>query len=77
MSLNQRRTLMKAFIKSQSVYCPLIWMFHSSLVNEKINHFRERALSIVYKDYISSSEELFERDKSVTIHHRNIQSLVT
>ena len=76
MSLNQRRTLMKTFIESQFGYCPLVWMFHGRIVNKKINHLHERALRIVYKDYYTSSfEDFLERDNSVTIHHRNIQSL--
>ena len=37
MSFNKRRTLMKAFIESQFNYCPLIWMFHSRTMNNKIN----------------------------------------
>ena len=73
MSLNQRRTLMKTFIESQFGYCPLIWMFHGRIVNKKINHLHERALHIVYKDYISSFEDL--KGINLTIHHRNIQSL--
>ena len=50
-------------------------MFHSGIENKKINHLHERALRIVYKTYISSFEDLLNRDKSATIHHRNIQSL--
>ena len=75
MSLNQRRTLMKTFIESQFGYCPLIWMFHGRIVNKKIKHSHERTPRIVYKYYISSSEDLLKSDKSVNIHHRNIQSL--
>ena len=74
-SLNQRRTLMKTFIESQFGYCPLFWMFHGRIVNKKINQLHERALLILYKDYTGSFEDLLERDNSVTIHHRNIQSL--
>ena len=75
MSLNQRRTLMKTFTESQFGYCPSVQMFHGRTVNKKINHLHERALRIVYKDYTSSFEDLLKRDNSVTIHHRNIQSL--
>ena len=67
MSLNQRRTLMKTFIESQFGYSTLIWMFHGRIGNKKINHLHERALRIVYKDFISSFEDLLKRDKSVTI----------
>ena len=50
-------------------------MFHSRGVNNKFNHLQERSLQIVYKDNISSFEDLLKRDKSCTIHQRNIQSL--
>ena len=43
---------MKAFIESQFGYCPLIWMFHSSGVNSRINHLHERL------NNISSFEDL-------------------
>ena len=66
---------MKTFIELQFGYCPLTWLFNGRIVNKKINHLHERALRIVYKDYISSFEDLLKRDKSVTIHHRNIQLL--
>ena len=75
MSLNKRRTLMKTFIESQFGYCPLILMFHGRIVNKKINHLHERSVHIVYKDYISSFEDSLKRDKSVSVHHRYIQSL--
>ena len=35
MDLKQRRNIMKAFVKSQFGYCPLIWMFHSKIVYMK------------------------------------------
>ena len=35
---------MKTFVESQFVYCPLIWMFHSRGLNDKINRIHERAL---------------------------------
>ena len=35
----------------------------------------KRALSLVYNDFSSSFSELLEKDKSVTIHHRNLQAL--
>ena len=61
--------------KSQFGYCPLTWMFHSRKTNFKINHIHERTLRIVYKNNISSFEELLKKDKSLCILHRNIQSL--
>ena len=69
------RTLMKAFIESQFNYCPLIWMLHSRTMNNKINRIHERAVRLVYSDQVSSFDELLKKDRSFSIHHRNIQSL--
>ena len=76
MDLNKRRSLMKAFITSQFSYCPLIWMFHSRNLNNKINRIHERALRLVYQNNLSFSE-LLDLDNSVTVHQKNLQVLVT
>ena len=68
---------MKSFINSQFNYCPLVWMFYSRYLNNKINKLQERALRMVYNDQTSTFESLLEKDKSVTIHHRNIHVLAT
>ena len=47
-------------------------MFCGRKLNRKINHIHERALRFVYDDYTSTFESLLEKDKSVSIHHRNI-----
>ena len=75
MSLDRCRMVMKAFIESQFNYCPLICMLHSRTLNNKINRLYERALRIIYSDYKSSFCELLEKDKSFSIHHKNIQNL--
>ena len=75
MDLKQRRDIMKTFVESQFGCCPLIWIFHSRGRNNKINCIHERALRITYKDKSSTSQELLEKDNSVSIHHRNIQKL--
>ena len=75
MTLNKRRIFMESFIISQFNYCPLIWMIHSRGLNNKINRIHERALRIVYDDNRSSFEDLLNKDKSVTIHQRNLQQL--
>ena len=48
---------------------------HNRALDNKINHLHERALRIVYDDYSSSFEDLLNKDKSVTIHQRNLQQL--
>ena len=67
---------MKAFITSQFSYCPLIWMFHSRNLNNKINRIHERALRLVYQNNLSFSK-LLDLGNSVTVHQKNLQVLVT
>ena len=76
MDLNKRRSLMKAFITSQFSYCPLIWMFHSRNLNNKINRVHERALRLVYQNNLSFSE-LLNLGNFVTVYQKNLQVLVT
>ena len=67
---------MKSFIISQFNYCPIIWMHCQRKYNNLINRIHERALRIAYNDYDSDSKKLLENDNSVTIHQRNIQTLI-
>ena len=75
MSFEKYKGLTKAFIESQFNYCPLIWMFYSKTMNNKINRIHEKALRLVYSDHVSSFDELLEKDQSFSNHHRSIQSL--
>ena len=75
MELTKWRILMNAFFDSQFNYCPLIWLFHSRNLNNKISRLHERCLRVIYYDKTSSFEQLLENDNSVSIHHRNIQTL--
>ena len=75
LSFSKLRLLMKSFVDSQFSYCPLIWMFCSRSMNNRINKLQERTLRILYRDDISSFEELLVRDNSITAHERNIKLL--
>ena len=55
---SKMRLLIKSFVDSQFAYCPLVWMFCSRSLNNKINKLQERALRILYKDYESSFEDI-------------------
>ena len=68
---------MKAYIISQFGYCPLVSMFCSRGLNNKINSLHERALRITYGVRSSSFEDLLKKGNSVSIHHWNIQALAT
>ena len=65
---------MNACLMPQFGYCPLVWTNHSRAVNNRINGLHKRVLSLVYNGFSASFTELLEKDKSVTIHHRNLQT---
>ena len=69
MNKDKLRIIMKSFIESQFGYCPLVWMFHSRQLNNRINILHEKALRLVYNDNKLSFEELLILDNSFTIHH--------
>ena len=52
-------------------------MCHNKKINNQINKLYEHALRLVYNEKSSSFREILEKDKSVTIHERNIQVLLT
>ena len=66
---------MKEYVTSQFGYSPLLWMFDSRSLNNKINSLHERTLITTYGDRSSSFENLLKKDNSVSIHDRNIQAL--
>ena len=53
MYLEKRRIVIETFVESSLNYCPLIQMFDSRILNNKIYRLCERVLSIVYSDYKS------------------------
>ena len=70
-SLPKKKKPVNSFFDSQFSFWPLIWMFHSLFINNKINFLQERCLRLL-KGYKSSFEKLSEKDKSVTIHTGNL-----
>ena len=72
--VNKKEILMKAYFSSQFGYCPLAWMNHSRSLNNRINTLHERVLRLVYNDFRSSFIEFLEKDRSVTIHQKNLQA---
>ena len=71
MDTKKRRVLMNAFITSQFSYC-------SRTLNNRINKIHERALRLVYKnETFLSFDDLLKRDRSVSIHQKNLQILAT
>ena len=78
MDTKKRQMLVNAFIISQFSYCPLVWMFHSRAVNNKINNLHEKSLRLIYKNKLNVSfDEMLKMNKSVKIHQKNLQYLAT
>ena len=69
----KRCLIFKAFIISQFNYCPLIWMFHTKELNNRINSMNEKVLIGTYQERNSSFNEQLNLDKSVTFHYGNTQ----
>ena len=76
-SEDKKRMLFKCFIISQFNYCPIVWLCHGRGLNDKIKNIHERALRIVYQDKKSSFKTLLKRDKSTSIHVKNLQDLAS
>lgn len=51
--------------------------YHRCLIDAKITKDKKGVAISLYNEYISSFEELYQRDDSKSGHHRNIQSLWT
>ena len=64
---------MKPFMTSQFSYCPLIWVFQSRRLNNKLSYILERALGISYQGDTPIFQELLNRDNRVSVHHRNFK----
>ena len=47
----------------------------NSCNNSKIKHLHERYTRLIHNGKLLSYEELLEKDGSVSVYHRNIQSL--
>ena len=65
---------MKAFVMSHFSYCLLTWVFHSRNVEHDINKLRKKDLKLSPN---LRFDELLGKDKSMSIHKRNLQVLST
>ena len=58
------------FVTSQFSYFPLVWMHHGKT-------WHHRAVWMVYQDKKPSSEELLQKDISISVHMKKVQNLAT
>ena len=78
MDISQCKLFGNAFIISQFSYCPLIWILHSRDMEHRINRTHKRTLQLIYPNqHQLTFKELLEKNKTVSIHHRCLQTLAT
>lgn len=70
------KMLCDAYILSTFNYCPLIWMFGSKHSNSKVDKIHKRALCAVYQQHDRSFEQLLRLDKGVSVHVKNLKTLM-
>ena len=75
MELEENYMLMNAFFSSQFNYCPAIWMFLSRALNNKRKRLHERCLHVIYNGKTFNFKKLLEKDNSVYMHYRNVETL--
>ena len=51
-----------------SRYYPLVWMFHSRELNNRVNNIHERAVRIAFRDYESTFQQLIVKVRYVCIY---------
>ena len=73
----QWKTLLNSFIKSRFSFCPLIWMFTSKGLNQKINRIHEKSLRLVLNDHQSTLDKMINTLNEKTIHQQCIDGLLT
>ena len=73
---DRKKMLINAFFWSHFNHCPLVWMFSSKPVNDKIEKLHKRALQIIKSDFTAMYENLLAIDESNTIRKRNLQFIL-
>ena len=76
MTFNQKKIILSSFVHSHFRYAPLVWMFQSRKINNKINKVHKKALRLLYNDSEATFEELLKKEEGFTVHETNIQKLM-
>ena len=77
LTLDMKKLIFNAVIKSQFSYCSILYLFTSRTSNNRINKIHERSLRLTYDDFESNFEELLLKGNEISFHHRTIQVLMT
>ena len=60
MTFNQKKIILSSFVHSHLGYAPLVWMFQSRAINDKINKVHKKALRLFYDDSESTFDGLLK-----------------
>ena len=64
-------------INNEGIHLFSVWILSIGMENKQSCKQPTRTLRVVYRDYNATFSELLSKDKSVTIHQRNLQLLAT
>ena len=67
--------LINSYFYSNFNYCTFVWMFSSAKSLNKVESLQKRALRFLYKDYVSSYEELLQKAGKETMKVNRLRSL--
>ena len=76
MPVTQINFLVVAYFLTHFEFCPLVWMKHDIVINNRTNGFYKTALRLVYSDFTSTFSELLIKDKFLTKYQRILQTLL-
>ena len=68
--------LLSSFVHSHFSYAPLVWMFHTRDIQNKIDSVHKKALRILFNEPDSNFGDLLIKDGGCTNHMHNIQLLM-
>ena len=76
--ISEQKLIVNDFKMSQFSYCTLIWMFHDRSKEHRISRTHERTLRFIYPNkHQLTFINFLEKHKTVSIHQRYSQTLVT
>ena len=68
--------LYNAFILRHFLYCSTIWHFCSTRTCDKLESLNKPSLRIVFKDKVSSCQQLLHKSEGATLYNRRIQNML-
>ena len=67
LTIDGRLKVYKSFISANFSYCPVTWLFCGKVNSAKLEKLQERALRFVYKDHVSTYDDLLRRGNVLSL----------